>query len=257
MSQRNPTLRTLDQTSLSSWFYNLPIITRTWLLGSFTVTLLVGLGLLRLESVVLLWPRVWKGLELWRLCFSIFYLGGLGMGFLFQLLFILQYSKSVEEDVFFHDPADYLFMLLFCTAVLWLWDIFVFRLFFLGPSLLSCVVYMWSKYHTHQLVSIWGLVQVPGKYIPFVYLLMDLLTSGSLNIRAVAGIVAGHCWYFVDKIYPTLPGNQGHKLITTPLFLRNWLPRRRTTLSGPIPPPTRQPQQQHDHRWGPGRVLGE
>jgi len=269
MPQPSNRIGTLHQTSLSSWFNDLPLITKTWLLGSFTITLLVGFGLLRVESVVLLWPRVYKGLELWRLCFSVFFLGGLGMGFLFNLLFILQYSKSVEADVFFSDPADYLFMLLFCTGVLWVWDIFVFKLFFFGPSLLSAVIYMWSKYHTDELVSIWGLVQVPGKYLPFVFLLLDLLTSGSVNIRAVAGIVAGHCWYFVDKVYPTTIGNR-RKLVTTPAFLRQWLPapRRQTMFSGPVAPPrtsTRTMSRntnnslfgQQQHNWGPGRVLGE
>lgn len=251
-------IRTFDQTSFSSWLYSLPIITRTWLLGSFTVTLLVGLGLLPLKSVVLVWPRVWQRLELWRLGFSVFLLGGLGLGFLFNILFILQYSKSVEEQVFFNDPADYLFMLMFCTAILWLWDGFVSKLFFFGPSLLSAVVYIWSKYHASQLVSIWGLIEIPGKYIPFAYLVMDLVTSGQLNVQALAGIVAGHCWYFADKIYPTLPGNQGRKLVTTPTFLRNWLPRRTTLSSGPIPPTTRPTSSSiRQHSWGPGRVLGE
>eukprot|EP00871_Galdieria_phlegrea_P004906 jgi/Galph1/5416/GphlegSOOS_G4086.1 len=256
-------IRSIHDQSLSSWLNNIPLITRAWLLGSFIVTLLSGLKLLPLGKVILNWAAIWYHLELWRLVFSAFFLGGLGIGLLFNLIFIWQYSKSVEENVFFHDPADYLFMLLFCTVVLWLIDACLFKLFYIGPSLLFSVIYLWSKYNPTQPVSIWGLVQIPGKYIPFVFVLLDLLTSGGLNLHGLAGIIAGHCWYFVDKIYPTLPGNNGRKLLSTPQFLRHWLPRRSTGLSsGPIPPSrstafTNTTFTTRGHAWGPGRRLGE
>ncbi|CAI5950674.1 unnamed protein product [Closterium sp. NIES-64] len=79
-----------------------------------------------------------------------------------------------------------------------------FKCLFLREPLLLSVVYMWIRENSNG-----------AFYLPWAYLFMDLLFGMSV-VDSLAGIVAGHIYYFLTAVYPRTGGAQ---LIRTPLWV--------------------------------------
>ncbi|CAI5972043.1 unnamed protein product [Closterium sp. NIES-65] len=80
-----------------------------------------------------------------------------------------------------------------------------FKCLFLREPLLLSVVYMWIRENSNGVAF----------YLPWAYLFMDLLFGMSV-VDSLAGIVAGHIYYFLTAVYPRTGGAQ---LIRTPLWV--------------------------------------
>ena len=137
------------------------------------------------------------------------------MNFLMQLLWILQYEGKLEAQ---QQPADHLFMLLFCCGCLLTVTVLLpsLGLVFLSSCLVFTLIYVWSRQFPNDNVSIWGIVNIQSFYLPFAFVGLNVLLGGS-PVPDVIGICTGHLYWFLVDIYPRQYGRQ---LLQTPHFLK-------------------------------------
>merc|ERR1719440_802862 len=70
---------------------------------------------------------------------------------------------------------------------------------FLASSMLSSIVYLWSREYSEQVLSIFGLFNVQGFYFPWVLVAIRVLMGGS-PVQDLCGILAGHVYYFLEDV---------------------------------------------------------
>lgn len=179
------------------FFWALPPITRT-LLATFLIT---GIGSLLsegpLHQMYLQWPLILGRFppQLWRLVLNFAFIGRPSISYLFHLVWLVQYAGQFERAKFSHSVADSATMLGFgMAAILGLDAAFPFaRVGFHGLSLLYYLMYGWSRVNASTQVSIMGVVAVPGLYMPFLFLVMDLVQGASIA-APLLGIASGHLY---------------------------------------------------------------
>ncbi|KAJ3026224.1 UNVERIFIED_CONTAM: Derlin-2 [Siphonaria sp. JEL0065] len=114
-------------TPLKEWYYELPIVTRSYITLVFIETLACQLDLIRPFQLHFSYDLVFKGHQYWRLLTSFLYFGGLSVDFIF-MFFLVQYSRTLEDGYFRGRTLDFAWMLLLSmaaivtlTPILWSW----------------------------------------------------------------------------------------------------------------------------------------
>ena len=130
----------------------------------------------------------------------------------------VQYGAAYEQATFLGNVADALNMLgwnmvfiICCDALL----PFLFYAPFHGPSLVFSFIYLWSKNSPTTQVSFFGVIKFQALYLPFGLLLIDVV-QGANPMPGILGIIAGHAYYFLTEVYPSISGRH---LISTPTWL--------------------------------------
>ncbi|GMI42481.1 hypothetical protein TeGR_g11823, partial [Tetraparma gracilis] len=210
-SQSNP---------VADWFKKLPPVTRAWFLLTFLNANFVYFGVVSPQSIAWSSSDVVSRFHVWKLLTPFTFIGTWGQsGFstLIGLYMLQQYSSRMELS----PPntggggttADYLFLLLIVAALQLLSTLLVPQ-FFLGASLYFAVLYIWCKTNHEQQVSIWGF---PMKAAVFPFALIALhLATGSDYMSDIVGLVTGHCYFFLQEVYPI---QSGKDVLRTPDFL--------------------------------------
>lgn len=217
----------------------------------------------------------WYGLrnqfEVWRLFTPFMFVGGFSFDTLITLYMLVSYSQRYELGPFNTGAgggsADYAFMLMFASVIINVFCIFFFGTILLVRPLVFTVLYVWSKREPNAQVSIFGF-PVQAKFLPFVLLLLDLFMGKSVQ-GDVAGVGAGHLYYFLVEIVPALYGKD---FLHTPEFLINYFgtgvyvppaptaTQRDWPRPGRVDPPGQAARPVHSntsgYSWGSGRPLG-
>ncbi|XP_049934343.1 derlin-1-like [Nymphaea colorata] len=77
--------------------------------------------------------------------------------------------------------------------------------FFLGVSLVFMLLYVWSRAYLNGQINIYGLVTLKAFYLPWIVLALDVI-FGSPLLPHLMGIVAGHHYYFLTVLHPSVGG---------------------------------------------------
>jgi Derlin-2/3 len=250
-----------DELSLTSFYYSIPRVTRTWLTAATLFTLACGLGFVPFGAVLLDWDRVLRKYEIWRPLTASFLLGPLGLNFLFDLVFLYRFSKSLETGVFMGSSAEYTWMLVVIEFFLCLASMVLVPLPILGRCLMMAIMHVWSRKFPRERVHIF-VFAVPAAYLSFALLAINTLLAGRLDIPGIVGVLSGHLFYFLDAIYPSLHGHQRAGITKTPSWMYRLFGER----------PRNQPRNQRNeitqprsasilsqirgHHWGTGQRLG-
>uniref|UniRef100_A0AC35TTV8 Derlin n=1 Tax=Rhabditophanes sp. KR3021 TaxID=114890 RepID=A0AC35TTV8_9BILA len=247
---------------LNEWYNSVPQITRAWMTGSIVLPLLGRFGLLSTQYMFLSWDLFYTEFHIWRPLTALFFYPitpATGFNWLLMIYFMYNYSKACEKDVFTGRPADYLFMLLF----FWITSTmlaFAFGIYFLLEPMVLAVLYVWAQSNKETIVSFWFGTRFKAVYLPWVLLGFNMILRGG-GLNEITGIIIGHLYYFSMVQYPQENGTE--PFISTPEFLRRWLPDTTGGFSGfGVPPRAGAPQAQQpnarpaQHSWGVGRTLG-
>ncbi|KAF0775467.1 hypothetical protein AaE_000838 [Aphanomyces astaci] len=115
------------------------------------------------------------------------------------------------------------------------------------------ILYVWSRKHTEQIVSFWGF-KFKALYFPWAMIGFTLLTGGD-PIPELAGVFAGHVYYFLLEI---LPNTKNINLLQTPQFLVNFFPsdNNRPVTGAAAPRQAAAATGPSRYNWGGGRTLG-
>mmetsp|Transcript_42054 Transcript_42054/g.50980 ORF Transcript_42054/g.50980 Transcript_42054/m.50980 type:complete len:233 (+) Transcript_42054:401-1099(+) len=217
-------------TTLEDWYKQMPIITRSYLTLSFLTTASCALEILSPFTVYFNARLIFRKMQLWRLFTNFFFFGQMGLDFLFHMFFLARYCRMLEEGSFRGRTADFFFMLLFGGTLLTCCAPFV-NVQFLGSSLTFMMVYVWGRRNQYVNMSFLGLFNFTAPYLPWVLLLFSVML-GSSPIVDLLGMGAGHAYYFLEDVYPTITGR---RLLKTPTVLLALFPRE-NTITTPAPP---------------------
>jgi len=223
-----------------AWYRSLPTITRGYMTVAFVATVVAQMELVSPMLLYLDFDLVLQKLELWRLLTNFCFFGTFSLPFVFSMFFLVRYGKELEQKRFEGRAADFLWCLgisgLLMIAVAWVLG----GQPFLASSMLSAIVYLWSREYAEQVLSIFGLFNVQAFYFPWVLCAIRVLMGGSA-VPDLIGIFAGHVYYFLEDV-------QGYHL-RAPLFLSD-------ALDTPAAGPARAAQAHRGafggHQWGGG-----
>ncbi|KAI5670268.1 hypothetical protein M9H77_10632 [Catharanthus roseus] len=198
------------------YYRSLPPVAKTYAAVCLMTTTAYHLGLYYNSNIALVYSHVFRRLQVWRLITNFFFLGKFSFLFGIRILNILQYGVSLEKGAFDKRTADYLWMFIFGTITLLVMSIVpIMWSPFKGPALVFMIVYVWSRENKDARVSIHGLVEIRGFYLPWVFLGIDTIIGYPWQ-PGLEGIAAGHLYYFLTVIHP-LSG--GKNYLKTPLWV--------------------------------------
>lgn len=227
-----------------SFFMDIPPVTRTLFVTLLSFTLLSGLGVLPITLFVLDWGSVVKRFQIWRVIFTFFHLGRLGLAFLIRMYFLYTYSRQLEIGTFFGRPANYAWFLAISSSVVLLLST-IFGSPINGGALLIAIIHLWGRHATNVTVNLYGFINIPAKYLSLAMLALDVVINGGVANADVFGLIGGHFYYFLDSVYPSMP--DGRQLIVVPMWFERFIDQLQAFLasvtglhSGPPPANTRQ-----------------
>ena len=136
--------------------------------AAFGATVLAQLELVSPQLLYLDFDGITGKLELWRVLTNFCFFGTFSLPFVFSMFFLVRYGKELEQKRFEGRAADFLW----CLAICGLLEIAVAFVLqnqpFLASSMLSAIVYLWSREYAEQVISMFGLFNVQAFYFPWV-----------------------------------------------------------------------------------------
>lgn len=132
----------------------------------------------------------------------------------------------LEEGIFRNRPADFVTMMLFgalCMIGLSYFIPLFSKIKFLGHPLSFMMVYIWGRYPDNADIrmSMFGIFTFSAPYLPWVMLGFSAVLGNPLETDLL-GIVAGHLYYFLAFVFPSVAEIRGWRvkqLIHTPRIL--------------------------------------
>ena len=94
------------------WYFDIPVISRTYLTASFVTTAACALDLVSPFSLYYNFNLIFHNGEVWRLLTNFFFFGKFSLEFIFHMYFLMRYCRLLEENSFRGRTADFVFMLL-------------------------------------------------------------------------------------------------------------------------------------------------
>ncbi|CAO3599604.1 unnamed protein product [Absidia cylindrospora] len=261
-----PPQQTNIQNEFSRWYNGLPPVTKTIMTMTVVFTIGSGVRLISPDRLYLIWPLVLKKLQLWRMV-TTFYTSSLSLEFVFNLYFMYTYSTRLETDVFQGQTADYVYFLIFNSAIQLLLDMFFHNVILLTGAVVPTIIYLWSKHFGDQQVSFMFGFRFKAIFLPWVLAGYEYIASGgAIPYGTLYGMASAHLYYYLKTIYPA---NGGRHYLTTPGFLQRAFPptvgMRPSSGAGYVWPSNQQQRQQEQqqrsslmgggHNWGRGQRL--
>lgn len=192
----------------------MPPVTRSYVGLAVLTTAAVALDLVTPLKLYLNWSLILQKGHVWRAATNFFYFGHLSLDFLFHMFFLYRYCKMLEINSFRGRTADFLYMLLFGSAMLLLVSPLT-SIVFLGPSLAFMMVYVWARRNSRQVINFLGVLSFRAPYLPWVLLLFSFILGSSPSMDLL-GVLAGHIYYYMADVYPAMTGVY---LLKTPALL--------------------------------------
>ena len=187
----------------------LPTITKVWFVGSVIMTAAVSFGLVHPQSIAFVWPYIWNKFEIWRFLTCFLFLGKFSLGFLFQIMMLVNFSWGYETAPFRTDgghgdgtSADYAFALIFLASIHLVIG-YLIQAPLLGQFMLYSITYIWSRKHPNEVVSLMFGIKCTGLYLPWYFMAFSICLGNSIAPHLIA-VFVGHIFYYVTQIKPML-----------------------------------------------------
>ncbi|KAK0929507.1 hypothetical protein LTR91_009518 [Friedmanniomyces endolithicus] len=198
-------------TSAAAGFFEMPVVTRVWTTATVLTGLLVQCQILTPFQLFYSFRAVFQEQQYWRLLSTFVYFGPLSLNLLFHIFFIQRYARMLEESA----ASVAHFSWLMAYAVLSLLAIApVSNQAFLGTTLSSTLVYIWSRRNPDVRLSFLGLLTFKAPWLPWVLIAFNVVLHGHWPKDELCGIAVGDVWYFFNDIYPSTHG--GHRPMDPP-----------------------------------------
>ncbi|KAK3676364.1 hypothetical protein LTR78_003639 [Recurvomyces mirabilis] len=206
---------------LEQWFFEMPIVTRVWTTATVITGVLVQCQILTPFQLFYSFRAVFNKQQYWRLLSTFIYFGPLSLNLLFHIFFIQRYARMLEESA----ASVAHFAWLMAYAIISLLTIApLSNQAFLGTTLSSTLVYIWSRRNPDTRLSFLGLLTFKAPWLPWVLIAFNVVLHGHWPKDELCGIVVGHgehmiasdvgVWYFFNDIYPST--HNGHRPLDPP-----------------------------------------
>ena len=128
--------------------------------------------------------------QFWRLLTTFIYFGPLSLNLLFHIFFIQRYARMLEESSL--SIAHFSWLLLYTSVSLILIAGPIFRQAFLGSTLSSTLVYIWSRRNPDTRLNFFGVLTFKAPWLPWVLVAFNVVLHGQWPRDELAGIAVGH-----------------------------------------------------------------
>eukprot|EP00605_Chrysophyceae_sp_TOSAG23-4_P001334 GSChrysophyteH1.ASY1.ANO1.1451.1 assembled CDS len=203
-----------DGNGLLGWFYEIPPVSRLYLSCAVGVTSACFLDILSPLTLYYNYDLIVEKGQYWRLVTSFLFFGSFSLDFLFHMYFVVRYCRLLEEGPYRSRTLDFVIMLLFGMGIMLAMTLvgnsFFSKVKFLGHPLAFMMVYVWARMpeNLHVRMSLLGLFPFSAPYLPWVLLLFSLLIGNPVETDLM-GILVGHMYFFLDRIYPKVADVRG------------------------------------------------
>eukprot|EP01071_Lankesteria_metandrocarpae_P002529 Lankesteria_metandrocarpae@DN238_c0_g1_i1.p1 len=201
------------------WNY-FPPVTKYYFISTTSLMVLCSLEIISPFSLYLNWNLIVREWQIWRIVTCFLFLGEFGLTFFWNMYMLVFYCGRLESDVFRGKSADFLWMLLTCSAMLLIISFVSGPGFFFSGPMLHVMTYVWGRRNPFTRMSVFFFT-VRAPYIPWVLSALSFLVGWHMSDHLM-GILVGHIYYFFEDIYPLMPTSKGFRLFKTPKFL-NWI----------------------------------
>ena len=133
--------------------------------------------------------------QYWRLVSTFIYFGPLSLNLLFHIFFIQRYARMLEESA--ASVAHFAWLMAYAATTL-LMIAPLFNQAFLGTTLSSTLVYIWSRRNPDVRLSFLGLLTFKAPWLPWVLIAFNVVLHGHWPKDELCGIIVGHSEYTVD-----------------------------------------------------------
>ncbi|KAJ1654322.1 hypothetical protein IWQ61_005728 [Dispira simplex] len=240
---------------LKTWYNRVPTVTRTLLTMCVSSTLLLTL-ICQISLAAFDWRAIVHFNQYWRLISGII-TQPISMSFVFDMYLLARFSGMMENDVFNNRRADLVFFYMFAAASVLLFAVLQPGYPFLFSGVFIATLYLWSRLYPRYPLQFFFGIQFQGVYLPWALLAMEFVSSGSLSLLSLVGVITGHLFHYLTV--ESAQGNQA-PLLTTPAWLRRMVGGVATPTSNRIRgqggQPVQQPTAPSAHPWGRGHRLG-
>jgi Derlin-2/3 len=127
--------------------------------------------------------------QFWRLLTTFIYFGPLSLNLLFHIFFIQRYARMLEESA--ASVAHFTWLLAY-TALSLLFIAPIFSQAFLGTTLSSTLVYIWSRRNPDTRLSFLGVMTFKAPWLPWVLVAFNVVIHGHWPKDELCGIAVGH-----------------------------------------------------------------
>ena len=194
-----------------------PPITRALVIASLLLTLLTHLEIVSgFKFFFNLGLIAWE-LQIWRLVTHLLFFGELGIHTFFRLLLFYRFSKHLETSSFGSDSIAYFWFLVYGATLIngaaWLTGHF-----HLADSLMTMIMYYWSRKNQDMMLQVFGIIPVRAPYITWFFMVIEYLI-GDFVVKDLIGIIVGHVYFYYVDIYPRMGTGSKLRVFEAPAIL--------------------------------------
>jgi len=192
----------------------IPPVSRLYLTAAVGVTAACFLDVVSPLTLYYNYDLIVEKGQYWRLVTSFLFFGSFSLDFLFHMYFVVRYCRLLEEGPFRSRPLDFVCMLVFGMAAMLCFTLvgnaFFAKIKFLGHPLAFMMVYVWARgpENLHVRMSLLGMFPFNAPYLPWVLLGFSLLLGNPIETDLM-GILVGHIYFFLDRVYPKVADVRG------------------------------------------------
>ncbi|KAL9617567.1 MAG: hypothetical protein Q9160_007637 [Pyrenula sp. 1 TL-2023] len=161
---------------LEQWFWEMPVCTRVWTTATVLTSILLQCKVITPFQLFYSFRAVYVKSQYWRLFTTFTFIGPLSLDLVLHLFFLQRYSRLLESGS--NSSAHYSWLILFCTTSLLVLSTLFLSLPFLGTSLSSTLVYIWSRRNPDTILGFLGALAFPAPYLPWVLMAFSFCFHG-------------------------------------------------------------------------------
>ena len=177
---------------------SMPPVTRVMIISMALIGLSCSTNMASPYDLALLWPWILKRWQWWRIM-SAFLFPGLGLQMLYNGVFFLEMSRTIESSVFLGDTAEYVWSLMGISSFILAFNYPLGSPFLFQP-LSSSLTALFSIHLPHVNLSLLGVFSMPGKYVALGSLGISLIAGGVPEcLQCFTGIAAGYLWHVLKN----------------------------------------------------------
>jgi len=197
-------------------FDNMPLYTKTYVISSLVLGLLVFIRLMSsMMAVVYIPDQILHP----KFILSYFFLGKLSVGLLFELYFFTLTVGRLEMTYKPTRYAEFFYMILTLSIACYLCEIAVNYggWVLLSKSYMMALTYVYCKRNPNEKMYLMYFIQVKASYLPWALIVLDLLNENTGSIySSLIGILVGHLYVYLKDI---LPVSHKRDYMTTPQWM--------------------------------------
>ena len=157
-------------------------------------------------TLMLSWEQILWRFQIWRVFTCFTFLGKFGWPFVMNLIFVVQYAKTLEKD-FNGVAADFLWCLMMGGAALCgINHVSGMEMPFLTIPLIFMCIWIWSRKHPNARMSVFGLFNIMSAHFPWFLICLSMLMGGS-PVPNLMGYFVGHLYWFLKECHPATQVN--------------------------------------------------